>query len=642
MSDATAVSSAETEDPVEQWLQSSLRRRWVFALAVVVVTLLAYRPALGGKFVWDDDRWTLGITGLLKDFSGLTAMWFRPGALMQYYPLVGTSFWLDYHFWGLWTVPYHVENILLHACAALLFWKLLERLKLPAAWLACLVFALHPVMVESVAWITERKNVLSLVFYLGCLLCYERYERERSAGRGRASYLAALALCLGALLSKTTAFSIPPVILLVAWWKRGRLRWVEDVMPSLPFFGLAIALGLVTAWVERTNVGASGGSWALSIPQRVLLAGRALWFYAGKFLWPTSLCFVYPRWRLDPGSLVLWLYPVSALCVLAGLWLARKRVGRGPVAVAFFYAGTLFPVLGFMNAYYMRYSFVADHWVYVSALGLVTGVVVLVARLAERWRKPGLLPGFAIMVVPVLVLLTWNQSASFQNMESLWRSTLEHNPNSFMPQSNLGVLLLQQGQLDEAGIHLEKALELRPDLAGVHNNYGYLLMQQGRVGDAIPFFRQALDLSPDMADAHMNLGDAWLRQGRLAQAVEQYQAALTSQPTNVVVLYKLCWVMGSAADAEVRNGHKAVEYGEKASRLTDAKSEVVLGVLAAAYAESGNYDEALSTARRAAALPTAQANSGILSLLQSQIQLYQKGQPFRDPMLANAPPAPQP
>ena len=369
-----------------------MKNAWRMSVAggvlLVLLTVLAYFPAWRAKFVWDDDSWTTDIVGLLSTISGLWHIWCQPTALQQYYPLTGTTFWLDYHLWGFWTLPYHVENVLLHAMAALLFWRLLRRLRVPGDWLAAAIFALHPVMVESAAWITERKNVLSLVLYLGALLAYGRFngfwKEENDPVTARIpprrdwkAYALALVLFLGAMLAKTTAFSLPAVILLICWWKRGRIRWGADVLPTLPYFGLSMGLCGVTAWLESNHVGAKGPEWVISFGERSLIAGRAIWFYAEKLFWPSGLCFVYPRWHLNAGSMWQWVYPMSAVGTILSLWLMRGRIGRGPVAAALYFVGTLFPVLGFMNAYFMRFSFVCDHWVYLSSLG------------SSRWGRRG-------------------------------------------------------------------------------------------------------------------------------------------------------------------------------------------------------------------------------------------------------------
>ena len=549
-------------------------RDWLFGLLLFLATILAYWPALNGQFVWDDDSWTVNIAGLLRNLSGLCWIWRHPAALQQYYPLTGTSFWLDYHLWGFWTLPYHVENILLHATAALLFWRLLLRLKAPGAWLAGALFALHPVMVESAGWITERKNVLSLVLYLGALLAYGRFNRfwqgdnapGDSAPHRRRAYALALLLFAAALLAKATAFSLPAVLLLLCWWKRGRIRWRADVLPALPFFALTLGLGLQTAWLEKHHVGAEGSEWAMPFPERCLIAGRALWFYAGKLLWPANLCFVYPRWQLDARSFGQWLYPVTAAGTLLSLWLARGRIGRGPAAAVFFFAGTLFPMLGFMNAYGARYSFVWDHWVYLSSLGLIALGAGGVARALERRRTPAMLYGLAGILLPVLAVLTWRQSRMYTDMETLWNTALARNPNAAMAYVNLGGLLLEAGQVDEAMARFQKALEIdprdedacynlglallrkgqvdeamaqfrkaieiQPGYAKAHYNLGTVLYQNGQVDPAIAHLRKALETRPDYPEAHNNLGAILLEQGQVDEAIFHFQKALEAQPAN--------------------------------------------------------------------------------------------------------------
>jgi hypothetical protein len=376
---------------------------------IVLLVFLAYLPALRGGFVWDDDSWTTKLAALFQNASGLRLIWCNPNALQQYYPLSGMTFWLDYQLWKFWTTPYHVENVLLHLLAALLFWRLLLRLHLPGAWLASAIFALHPVMVESVAWITDRKNVLSLTLYLAALLAYLRYAQGVTGDKCQVTrtdsilsrvtchpslfYGLALFLFLAALRAKTTAFSLPAVILLIDWWQHGQIRWRADVLPTLRFFAMAFGLCAVTAWLEKHHVGAQGSDFDLTFPQRCLIAGHAFWFYLGKLFWPANLCFVYPRWQPNPGSGWQWLYPLTAIGALITLWLVRGRIGRGPVTALFFFVGTLFPVLGFMNAYGMRYSFVWDHWVYLSALGIIALVAALVVRMAESLRMPAVVYG---------------------------------------------------------------------------------------------------------------------------------------------------------------------------------------------------------------------------------------------------------
>ena len=540
----------------------------VGSILIILLTVVAYLPVMHGGFIWDDDFWTTRISVLLRDVSGLRLMWCQSTALQQYYPLSGTTFWLDYHLWGFRTLPYHVENVLLHAASAVLFWQLLRRLETPGAWLAGAIFALHPVMVESAGWITERKNVLSLVFYLGALLAYGRFhsfwkEDNGAPARRWGAYGLAVLLCLGALLAKTTAFSLPAVIVLIGWWKRGRVRWREDVVPTLPMFAMAIGLCLLTGWLEKTHVGAQGADFALTFPQRCLIAGRAPWFYVGKLLWPVNLCFVYPRWQPDTGSWQQWLYPAAAVGVLVALWLARRRMGRGPAAAAFFFVGTLFPLLGFFNAYGMRYSFVWNHWVYLPSLGLITLAAALAARAAVVLRAPRGFNGVATGVLVALGALTWKQALIYQDMETLWVDTLTRNPQCWMAHNNLGLALESLGRTQEATQHFEQALQIKPDYVEAHNNLGIALLQTGKVKKAMEQAEQALRIESNSPVAHNNLGLILAEQGRLPEAIGHYEQALRSQPDFAAAHYNLGIALNRAGKVQ-----EAVEHLNKAVRLT--------------------------------------------------------------------------
>jgi tetratricopeptide (TPR) repeat protein len=520
----------------------------LLACLLVIVALTTYIPALGGQFIWDDDSWTTRIAGLLHHWRGLGAIFFQPTAMQQYYPLSGASFWLDYHLWGWWTLPYHIENVLLHALGALLFWKVLRRLAVPGAWLTAWIFALHPMMVESVAWITERKNVLSLPLFLGSALAYLRFSEATNgvatqdrvavspttlhAPRSTLHYYLALVLFVAAYLAKASAFSLPAVLLLICWWKRGRIRWREDVLPLLPFFVLSLALSSLTVWVEKTHTGAQGRDWAFSFWERCLIAGRALWFYPGKLVWPVNLCFVYPRWHLDAGAVGQWIYPISALGMMLGVWLARNRIGRGPATAVFFYAGTLFPLLGFINGYGMRYSFVWDHWAYVSSLGLIALGCAGAVTLWKKVERSNQAFPFVIsaVLITILGILSWRQSEMYRDMETLWRTTIAKNPGAAMVHDNLGLLLIQRGEVDNAIAQFRKAEELRPDDADTKNNLGNALLAKGQTDEAIAHFLKALELEPKSAPAHCNLGLALAQQGKLEEAAVHFNLAVQLQP----------------------------------------------------------------------------------------------------------------
>jgi len=392
--------------------RSQRTRLAVGALGLIVATLIAYAPALRAGFIWDDDAY-VSENQTLRSGDGLRKIWFELGATPQYYPLVFTTFWAEYQIWEARPTGYHLINVLLHALSAVLLWRLLRLLGVPGAWIGAAVFALHPVNVESVAWISERKNVLSGMFYLSSALAYFHFDaRLLSTDAGRARiYALSLFLFLCALLSKTVTATLPAALLLVIWWKRGRVRW-RDFQRVLPFFVLGMVFGLVTAWTERIHVGATGASWNFGPLDRVLIAGRAVWFYASKLVWPNELTFIYPHWRIDSQIWWQFLFPVAALALLAALWFLRGRIGRGPLVAALFFGGTLVPALGFFNVYPMRYSFVADHFQYLAGIGLITlavaaGTSAIAKFDDDRKRMTAIV---AALVLLVLGTLTWQQA----------------------------------------------------------------------------------------------------------------------------------------------------------------------------------------------------------------------------------------
>lgn len=518
------------------WRGWSKRERWAAAL-LLVVPFIVYWPCLTGSYVWDDESWTTMLFPHLSGLSGLFSIWVHPTVLQQYYPVTATTFWLDYTLWGFHPLPYHLENTLGHGLSAVLFWRLLRRWRLPGCWLAGAIFAVHPVMAESIAWITERKNVMSLIFYLAALHAYSSFAGDwnsdvpevagaTTSKRNWRMYLLAAFFFVLALLGKITAFSFPAVVLVICWWKRGRLRWREDVLPVLPLFAITIVLGIYISWLEKFHVGASGRDWDLTFLERCLVAGRALWFYAAKIFWPSNLCFIYPHWHMNAASLVQWLYPIAAALAVVALWLARKWIGRGPVAAVCIFAGSLFPVLGFMNAYFMRFSFVCNHLVYVSSLALIAPAAAMIVRIAQKFPAPAVRAVGAVAMFSALGFLTWQQSMTFTDVETLYRVTLAKNPDADMPRINLARLLLQRGQTGEAITYFQQAVNLWPDDALTHNDLGVALLEASQPDAAILELQKAIALQPDYANAHFTLGDAYFRLGRRDDAKAEFETTV--------------------------------------------------------------------------------------------------------------------
>ncbi len=503
-------------------MSGALRRGWL-AAALAAAVLAAYFPALRGGFVWDDDGYVTRAE--LQPAAGLRAIWLRPGATEQYYPVLHSAFWLEHRLWGGRPLGYHLAGVLLHAAAAAVFALALEELLGAAfpAWLAAFLFALHPVCAESVAWIAEQKNTLSTLLYLLAALAYLRWEG--GGPRRRAVYALATLLFLLAILAKSVAATLPAALLLALWWKRGRLGWRRDVAPLAPWFALGAAAGLFTGWVERTYVGAEGPAFALGFAQRLLIAGRASWFYLGKLLWPARLIFMYPRWSVVPSDPAQWLPVAGVLLALAILALAGRR-RRGPLACALFFLGSLFPTLGFLNVYAFLYSFVADHWQYLASLGVFAGAAALWARVPAR----GLRLGLAAALPALLGLLTFRQCAIYRDSGTLYRSILARNPSAWMAHTNLGALEMDRGRLASALEHFRQAAALAPDQPRIPYDLGNALLKAGRRSEAAQAYAAAIRLRPDFTAAHANLAKILFEDGAPSQAAVHYEAALRAHP----------------------------------------------------------------------------------------------------------------
>ncbi len=470
---------------------------------IFVAVLLAYWPALHGGLVWDDVGHVTPPG--LRSWHGLWRIWFELGASQQYYPILHSFFWIEHRLWGDAVLGYHLTNLAQHALAAFLVVLIVRRLQLPGDWLAGLIFALHPVCVEAVAWISEQKDTLSAIFYLASALIYLRFDR----GRKKSDYFWALVLFLLALMSKSVTATLPGALLVVLWWKRGRLEWKRDVFPILPWFGLGAASGLFTAWVERNYIGASGAGYELTLAQHLLLAGRIICFYVGKAVWPVNLVFSYPQWHPDPALWWQYLYPIAVIFAAAGFILIARRddlpVRRGPLAGFLFFIGTLFPVLGFLHVYPFRYSYVADHFQYLALLGIVVPAAWLLHRALTSSTARN---AVAVVLLAILATLTWQQASLYRDPETLYRATLARNPQSWMTHNNLGILLAQDpNRLAEAADEFQTTLRIQPDHMKAHMNLGNIWSQTpGRLPDAIAEYETALQLDPGYVPAYDNLG----------------------------------------------------------------------------------------------------------------------------------------
>jgi tetratricopeptide (TPR) repeat protein len=551
---------------------------WLLALLLTVSTFLAYQPVWHGQPIWDD--WQHMATSL----GGLVRIWSEPGVTRRFDPLVDTAFWIERKLWGTAPLGYHFVNIACHVGVALLLVAVLRRLQIRGGWLAAAIFALHPVHAESVAWISELKNTLSGVFFLGTVLAYLRFYERRTP----ASFAMAVGLFFGALLSKTTTVVWPFGMLVIMWWKYGTPSWKRDMLPLIPFAALALLAGWAAIGIEREAVGNAMGELHFSVAQRLVIAGHACWFYLGKLLWPVGLCPIYPRWQIDHLTAIDCLYPIGVLALLVVLWSQRKK-SRAPFAALLFFVSALSPVLGIFPFSYLLYSFVADHFQYLASMGVITLVAASGMWLQEKWR---LFPRFAgialcIAVLAMLAILTRDHSRAFTDLGTFARTTLAGNPDSWIARDELGVVLVSAGKLAEAIDLFNQALRANPEYGLGYYNLGSALQSQGRIEEAARQYRQALQWRPDLASPRYNLGCILASQGKFPEAIQQYQDALRLEPDASEVRNNLGIALASSGelDEAIAQFQKAVEL-----RPDLAEAHVNLGH---ALATQGNFTEAI-------------------------------------------------
>jgi tetratricopeptide (TPR) repeat protein len=679
-----------------QTLASHLRsnlRTYFLALVLIVGTVIAYQPAWHGGYIWDDDYY-LTKNPLLTAPDGLRRIWFSLDSPSQYFPLVYTMFRFEHALWGLNPTGYHLVNLLLHVANALLVWRLLVRLNLTGAWLAGMIFALHPVHVESVAWITERKNVLMGFFFLLALLAWIEFADKRTQHAWR-FYALALGFYILALFAKSTACTLPAALLLILWLKKEPIT-MRRLTQIGPFVLLGLAMGLVAIWWERFHQGTRGPLFEMGVIERVLVASHAVWFYLSKLFWPSDLTFIYPRWNIvaiDPLAYV-WLLALAVACV--AIFFTRRFVGRGLEVAGLFYVATLSPLLGFVMLYTFHYTFVADHYQYLASIGPIAVVAGGLTTLAHRYRRE-LLWGMSFLILFVLGALTWRQSRMYSDIEALWRTTIARNPSCWMAYNNLGIVLtgkanvneavanyqksleldpnyaqahynlgnalLEQGEIAQAFTHSQKALalapwdadahvaagnvllakgdfdtaiahytkavELRPDDSTAHYNLGNALQQTNRIDEAASHYTRALRAEPNLLEAHLNLGNIFLQEKREREALSHYGKAHAISPDSPKALNNLAWLLASASETQLRDGSKAVELAGLANRFTNGENALILHTLAAAYAESGKFADAVETAQSALRLAMRQNEPALADELRREIKLYEAGSAYR-------------
>jgi tetratricopeptide (TPR) repeat protein len=581
---------------------------------------LVYWPTLANGFVWDDEVHVASSSDPASP-AGLRNIWLDRNSVLQYYPLTQSTFWAEYRLWGLDPRGYHAVNLLLHAVSVLLAWRLLARLAVPGAWLAAAIFAVHPVEVESVAWVTERRNVLSCALALASMLAYLRFSppEEPNPTQSEAPprhsvwryHGVAFGLFIAALFSNTVTATVPAVLLVIYWWKQGRVTW-RELAGLVPFFAVGLALSAVTIGLEKTHIEATGQDWTLSPLDRLLVGGRALWFYADKLAWPRPLIFFYPPWPIDWQDAWQYAYPAAALAVVVGLWLARKRIGRGPLAAVLIFAGVLTPVLGYFDLFSFRYSFAADHFQYHASIALIAlaaaALTLLGDRLGQRLRWIASLASIGLL--SCLGVVAEQRTLAFRDRDTLYESTLALNPGAWVIPVDLANFLRSHGKNEEAIPLYRRAIEIRAKLvrdeptvsshqkglAGCYSQLAFALQHSGEAAEAEASHRKAIELyenlvskNPkvgnyrnslaasyvDLGFLHRDMGRTDEAAGSFRKAIEAREQLVRENPTVGDYQDGLGWCYVNLAMVQQRAGkpaeaaashRKAIEVREKLAR----------------------------------------------------------------------------
>lgn len=584
-------------------------RSWLLALALIVVSFLLYQPAWNGQPIWDDE---IHITQPdLRTISGLARIWTDPSAAPQYYPVLHTLFWVEYKLWDGSVLPYHLVTIFCHALLAILLAVILRRMNVAGGWLAAFIFAMHPVQVESVAWLSEIKNTLSGVLAAAATLTYLKYDRDRK----HAAYVASLVFFIVGLLSKTAIVGLPVVFAILVWWQRDSLKVKRDLIPLVPFFAAGLIAGVITIWVEQKFCAENGEVFSFSFLDRLLVAGRLFWFYLGELFWPRHLTVIYPFWHIDSAAGWQYFFPAAALVLFAALWRVRKK-SRGPFAAALCFLVLLFPVLGFFNLSFFMSApgsdhhaaiFRADHFQYLASVAIFTPVsagMMMALRAQPRFRPVMIALGAGLLLV--LGTLTYARCETFRNNETCFRAVLANNPNSVTALSNLGNELRNRGQLDQAIVQFRRSIEIDPDYQFGHYNLGAALLEKNDVPEAISQLRAALKLNPNYAKAYYTLGNALTKQGDVEQAKVSYERAVAIAPAFPDAQCNLANVLLEQGDVDA-----ALVHYREAAQLQPNNAGAHYN-LAVGLARKGEVDQAISELQTALRLDPAYPDAGPL------------------------------
>jgi len=524
-----------------QWPPPWFRPDWLWGLLLILTVLLTYAPVWQAGYIWDDDRLLTGNPCIVGPL-GLKEIWTTSAA--DICPLVLTTFWVEHALWGLAPLPYHLVNVLLHGACAVVLWRVLRSLRVQGAWLGAALWALHPVAVESVAWITEMKNTESGLFFLLSILFFVRWLRARDLdGRTGGGWNYALTLLFAALAmaSKSSTVILPVVLCLCAWWMERRWYW-RNLARVVPILLMSIAASALSIWTQGLQLATvTDPQWVRTWPERLATAGDAIWFYLGKLLWPHPLVAIYPQWQIDAMHRVSYLPLLTLIIILSVIWLKRESWSRACFFSFAYFLTALLPVLGLIENPIFRFSLVFDHFQYLASIGPLALAGTALADFSDfivpkrRWLQRSLCAGLLL----IIGMASWQRTSVYESQETLWTDTLAKNPNCWVGHNDLGLVLLNREQVDEALKHFQKALEINPNYVEAHSNLGLALFQKGQVQEAVAQYQKALEINPNSFVGHANLGNAFFKKGQLDEAVAEYEKASEIDPNYFVVHYNL-------------------------------------------------------------------------------------------------------
>jgi tetratricopeptide (TPR) repeat protein len=611
--------------------------KWAGIGLIALAALVAYFPCLHGSFLFDDGV-LIWQNPTIQSPDALYRIWFTTEPI-DYWPVTNTAFWLEWRQWRTGTTGYHVVSLLLHISGSLLVWAVLRKLAIPGAFIAAILFAVHPVNVESVAWISQQKNLLSLLFLLVSAIWYLKSEGELTAAQSISKspnlnrwYWLSLFAFLLAMFSKGSVAILPLILLLIAWWQRGRITRV-DLIRTVPFFVIAAVLTAVNMWFQQQH--ADQWSRDATLLQRLLGAAAIVWFYLYKALIPINLAFVYPQWEIHARDVRWWLPLLAAVGLTALLWWQRRtNWGRAALFAWAYFCIALLPVMGFTDVGFMKYSLVADHYQHIA----IIGVVALVAAALVRWQS--LLPAIprfssaaACLITVFLTVLCWQQARLYSSPILLYQATLEKNPTCWIAHNNLGWEYSRDGNFDAASKEYRAAIELNPRFANPHYYLGILLGHQGRIQDAIAEHLQATELNPKYAEAHKELGQLFANLGENEKAKQHFQKAIDGNPSwsaelNCVIgnivqnqglpgdaagyfqlaidanprfalpYNNLAWLLATSSNESLRDPAHAVELAQKAVEL-DPKLPGIFNTLGVSQYRAGDWEGAIESLEKA-------------------------------------------